>query len=168
MARTAEAYRTLQQDLNLALDHVTAQHAEVQKTMERAEADFAPSDPIAWAAVGFTLHNLYNAIENYFLRIAKFFENQIEGHSWHRDLVNRMGHEVPSLRPALLDNDTLEPFHELRSFRHTFRSLYDRKLDPRRVRIAAEHAEPACIALAAGHKQFVHKLELIADELERD
>jgi len=65
-----------------------------------ADAGFDSADPMAWSAVGFTLHNLYNAIENYFLRVAKFFENQIEGGSWHRDLVNRMGHAVPSLRSA--------------------------------------------------------------------
>ena len=70
--------------------------------------------------------------------MAKFFENQIEGSTWHRDLVNRMGHEIPELRPALLRRDQLEHFHELRSFRHTFRSLYDRTLDPRRVKLAAE------------------------------
>lgn len=119
------------------------------------------ADAMAWSAVGFTLHNLYSAIENYFLRIAKFFENQIEGRTWHRDLVNRMSHAVPSLRPPLLEPDELEPFHELRSFRHTFRSLYDRRLDPRRVRIAVGYADPAVAALEAGHKRFVARLEEI-------
>lgn len=143
MARTAESYLALREDLELALDHVVSQYDELRKTVERAEHEFASDDPMAWSAVGFMLHNLYNAIENYFLRVAKFFENGLEGATWHRDLVNRMAHEVPSVRPALLDRDTLEPFHELRSFRHTFRSLYDRRLDPRRVRLAAENAEPA-------------------------
>lgn len=165
MARTSESYLALKEDLELALEHVVAQHAELRKTLARAEHEFASDDPMAWSAVGFMLHNLYNAIENYFLRIAKFFENGLKGGSWHRDLVNRMAHDVPSVRPALLERGELEPFHELRSFRHTFRSLYDRRLDPRRVRLAAENAEPAMDALRLGHGRFVEQIETIARAL---
>ncbi len=165
MARTAEAYAALREDLEIALEHVLAQRREFATMLDRAEADFDPADAMAWAAVGFTLHNLYNALENYFLRVAKFFENQIEGSTWHRDLVNRMGHEIPGLRPALLRRDQLEHFHELRSFRHTFRSLYDRTLDPRRVKLAAEHVAPAVEALEAGHQGFVASIDEIAGAL---
>jgi hypothetical protein len=121
MARTRDAYRALREDLELALEHVESQSAELETVQARARADFGPDDHMAWSAVGFSLHNLYNAIENYFLRVTKFFENQIEGATWHRDLVNRMGHDVPSLRPALLRKDELEPFHELR--RRVMRAL---------------------------------------------
>jgi hypothetical protein len=100
MARTADAYQTLKEELAMALDQVRSQRADLHRMINRAEADFDSADPMAWSAVGFTLHNLYNAIENYFLRVAKFFENQIEGGSWHRDLVNRMAHAVPTLRSA--------------------------------------------------------------------
>ncbi len=143
MARTAEAYAALRADLELALEHVLSQYEDLERTLRRAEADFDRADPMAWAAVGFMLHNLYNAIENY----------------------NRMGHEVPELRPALLPRDQLDPFHELRSFRHTFRSLYDRKLDPRRVRLAAEYAVPAVDTLKAGHRRFVADLDELARSL---
>jgi len=165
MARTREAYLALREDLELALEHVRSQHEDLRRTIGRADAEFDPTDQMAWAAVGFTLHNLYNAMENYFLRVAKFFENQIEGSTWHRDLVNRMAHSVPSLRPALLDRSALPVFHELRSFRHTFRALYDRKLDPRRVRLAAENADPAMQALEEGHDRFVAALDEIAQAL---
>ena len=152
-------------DLEIAIEHVRSQRREFDATLERAQADFDPADPMAWAAVGFTLHNLYNAMENYFLRVAKFFENQIEGSTWHRDLVDRMGHQVPALRPALLSGDQLEPFHELRAFRHTYRSLYDRKLDPRRVRIAADYVAPAVEALETGHRRFTAAMAEIAEAL---
>lgn len=165
MARTAESYLALREDLGLALEHVIAQYDELRKTADRAEHEFASDDPMAWSAVGFMLHNLYNAVENYFLRIAKFFENGLDGGAWHRDLVNRMAHEVPSVRPALLERTELAPFHELRSFRHTFRSLYDRRLDPRRVRLAAENAEPAIDALRRGHGRFVAQIDQIAAHL---
>jgi len=165
MARTRDAYRALREDLELALEQVESQGVQFARMESRASTDFAPDDEMAWAAVGFALHNLYNAVENYFLRIAKFFENQIEGSSWHRDLVNRMAHEVPALRPALLDKRDLEPLHELRAFRHTFRSLYDRRLDPRRVRLAAEQVPPAVEALRRGHARFVEQIDEIASAL---
>jgi hypothetical protein len=163
--RAERLRRARRVDLEVALEHVRSQHDDLQRTIDRAQADFDPADQMAWAAVGFMLHNLYNAIENYFLRIAKFFENQIEGSTWHRDLVNRMAHEIPSLRPALLDRASLDAFHELRSFRHTFRALHDRKLDPRRVRLATENAPPAMKALVEGHGRFVVALDEIAREL---
>ena len=165
MARTADAYLALVEDLEIAIEHVERQYDDFQRTFERAKVEFDAADQIAWAAVGFMLHNLYNAIENYFLRVAKFFENAIEGSTWHRDLVNRMAHEVPSLRPALLSPDDLAPFHELRSFRHTFRTLYDRKLDPRRVELAAENAEPAMQSLRRAHAPFSDALREIARAL---
>lgn len=165
MARTREQYRALREDLVLALEHVDSQRADLEAMMSRATREFSEGDQMAWAAVGFTIHNLYNAIENYFLRVAKFFENEIEGATWHRDLVNRMAHEIPALRPALLGKEQLEAFHELRAFRHTFRSLYDRRLDPRRVRLAAEHATPALAALRAGHERFIARIDEIADAL---
>lgn len=165
MPRNPDAYAALEQDLDLALEHAVSQFDELRRMIARAEADFGPADQMAWAAVGFMIHNLYNALENYFLRIAKCFENQIEGSTWHRDLVNRMAHAIPGLRPALLARDDLAPFHELRSFRHTFRTLYDRTLDPRRVKLASEHADPAMTALRAGHERFVAAIRRIAAEL---
>ncbi len=59
MARTAEAYAALREDLEIALEHVLAQRRDFATMFERAEADFDASDPMAWAAVGFTLHYLY-------------------------------------------------------------------------------------------------------------
>lgn len=47
-----------------------------------------------YAALGYTLHNLYNALEAYFLRIAKFFENNLDEAEWHRLLVRRMTLEI--------------------------------------------------------------------------
>ena len=47
-------------------------------------------DEFQFAAFGYTIHNLYNAFESYFFRIAKFFENEIYQHEWHSSLVERM------------------------------------------------------------------------------
>ena len=34
------------------------------------------ADEFDWAALGYTIHNIYNLIENYFLRVAKFLREQ--------------------------------------------------------------------------------------------
>ncbi len=48
------------------------------------------TDSLDYAALAYTLHNVYCLLENYLLRIAKFFENNLDPETWHRDLVRRM------------------------------------------------------------------------------
>jgi hypothetical protein len=43
-----------------------------------------------WSALGYTLHIVYTAMENYFLRISKVFENNLPRESWHKELLERM------------------------------------------------------------------------------
>lgn len=166
-SREPGAYVALVEDLQIAVDHVEAQIASYERMRARADREFSDDDEIAWTAVGFSLHNVYNAMENYFLRIAKFFENSIDGATWHRDLVDRMTIEVSGLRPSLLPRDRVGAIHELRAFRHVFRSIYDRTPDPRRVRFAAEYLGPSADALRSAHQPFVAKMQAIADGLSR-
>lgn len=62
-------------------------------------------DEFAYAALGYTLHNLYNAFEGYFFRIAKFFENNISDLTWHKGLLERMTLDIDGVRPALFGLD---------------------------------------------------------------
>ncbi len=168
MNRDSEAFGALIDDLTLAVKHVEDQ-AERYRAMRRRANTVAPNDAegleMATAAVGFEVHNLYNAMENYFLRIAKFFENQLEGRAWHRDLVNRMATSAAGLRPALLDAGELSPFHELRAFRHVFRVIYDDRLDPRRLAIVEEQIAPALKSMRSAHSVYLRKLEAIRQNL---
>ena len=59
-----------------------------RRATERIEA--GANDELDWAALGYTLHNIYCAFENYFLRIAKFFENGLDQRFWHGELLDRM------------------------------------------------------------------------------
>ena len=162
------AYATLEQDLDVAVDHVRGQY-EINRSMSerldaRGDTQRQTFDPDV-VALAYTIHNLYNAIENYFLRIAKFFENNLEPGTWHRDLVNRMATEIEDLRPALLEREALPDFHELRAFRHVFRSLYDTSLDAEKVALANKRVEPAFKSFVAAHERFVEKLAAIRDAL---
>ena len=130
----------------------------------RIGEDRAP-DEYEWAALGYTLHNLYNALENYFLRIAKYFENSLESSTWHRDLVDRMTVSIEGVRPALLPPEVRRSMHELRSFRHVFRSIYDSALDPVRVKTVNELVPKVMEEMSAAHTRFREALRRIAREL---
>lgn len=164
MTRDSEAYATLIDELDMALEHVNGQY-EKFVSMRRRAAETGDEDDMSVAALGYTVHNLYNAIENYFLRIAKFFENNLDHVSWHRDLINRMAMNIERVRPALLERESVGPFHELRAFRHVFRVIYDSTLDPRKLAIAVEEVEPAVTILRSAHDRYCTLMRAIRDGL---
>jgi hypothetical protein len=152
--------------------------AENARAWERIE--HGADDRLDWAALGYTIHNIYGVIENYCLRVAKFFENGLEGGGWHRELLHRMTLSIGSLRPALLSADAYVLIDELRSFRHLFRNLYarphvraairqdcgqHRPLDPDRTRSVQARVAPATAAFRDAHDTFVARLETIAASL---
>jgi len=59
-------------------------------------------DYLDYAALGFTIHGIYGILELYFLRISMCFENDLPEESWEDILVDRMGSDIPGLRPALI------------------------------------------------------------------
>ncbi len=123
-------------------------------------------DSLDWAALGYTIHNLYGVIENYCLRIAKFFENGLSQDAWHKELLRRMTLTIGDLRPAFLDEPSLLLIDELRSFRHLFRNLYARPLDPQRMRLVQEKVRPASESFLKAHDAYIGKLTAIAMGLE--
>ena len=80
------------------------------------------------AALGYYLHNLYNAVESILKRIAGFFENSLEGATWHTDLLKRMTLKIEGIRPPVICECTYTILNELRKFRHIFRHSYDYEL----------------------------------------
>lgn len=138
--------------------------AENTRAWERIE--HGADDQLDWAALGYTIHNVYGVIENYCLRVAKFFENGLEGGAWHKDLLHRMTLTIGTLRPALLKEETYLKIDDLRSFRHLFRNLYARPLDPERTRIVQDKVQPAVRAFDDDHRVFITKLKTIATALE--
>lgn len=119
--------------------------------------------PLDWAALGYTLHAVYTSMENYFLRIAKAFENDLPGESWHRELLDRMQLEIPGVRPALLDRESVRVIDELRAFRHVFRTLYDERLDAERLALLQKRMPSARAAFTRAHDAFVRKVAAILD-----
>jgi len=63
-------------------------------------------EELDWSAFAYTIHNIYGMIERYCLRVAKFFENNVERISWHHELLQRMRLDIEGVRPALFDEET--------------------------------------------------------------
>jgi len=77
-----------------------------------------------------------------------------------------MSLSIGDLRPAFLDDEALLLIDERRSFRHLFRNLYARPLDPQRVRLVQEKVRPAAGAFLKAHEEYMGKLMMIAGDLE--
>jgi hypothetical protein len=93
-----------------------------------------------WAAAGYLLHNLYNALENSFEQISRTFENHIvDASRWHRELLDKMFLDIPCVRPPVLTQGLRPLLHDLLGFRHRFRHSYDFTLDAARLaRLSAD------------------------------
>ena len=123
------------------------------------------SDSLDFAALAYTIHNVYCLFENYFLRIAKFFENSLDEQTWHRDLVRRMALEIPGVRPAFMDDTLARDVDELRAFRHVFRNLYQTSLNSERVRSLQTMLERTVRRFVDAHTAFIQKIRAVAEHL---
>ncbi len=124
------------------------------------------TDELDWAALAYTIHNIYNALESYFLRVSRFFENDLPPSVWHRELVERMTIEIEDLRPRLLDRSLAQDIHELRAFRHMFRNLYGTRLNPDRIQIVQNRIPTTLAAFRSAHERFVAELGAIVELIE--
>ena len=81
-------------------------------------------------SLGYSIHNIYNALENCFTQISLSFENHVRDQTrWHRELLDKMFLDIKSLRPAVLPAEVRSLLGDLLGFRHLFRHAYEFKLD---------------------------------------
>lgn len=88
------------------------------------------------------LENFYGGIERIFSLIGKEIDGSIpSGESWHLQLLNRMLMDIPSVRCAVISQNTYEQINEFRGFRHVARNLYAYELKPERIINLGEKVE---------------------------
>jgi hypothetical protein len=150
----------LESDMSI-LETLTRKNKRAWKRIEGGS-----TEELDWAALGYTIHNVYNLLESYFLRIAKFFENSLDPLSWHRDLVQHMVIDIEGVRPALFNRELAGRIDELRSFRHVFRNIYQSELNPKRVELVQQSLEGTISAFKQAHRAFIMKVKKIAEQVE--
>lgn len=155
--KTSDSIERLRSELSQDLQFVETNYAKNREMTDRIAAS-EDADEFDYAALGYTLHNLYNSLESYFARIAKFFENGLDERDWHRSLMERMTLEIEGVRSALFDLEFSFRVDELRRFRHLFRNLYKTPLIPQKVLFANMAAEGIATDFREHHEQFDHFL----------
>jgi hypothetical protein len=143
---------------------------ELRRKNETAarRVEFGDPDELDYAALGYTIHNLFNLIENYAARIAKAFENEVDPASWHRELIERMQIAIAGVRPSVWDAELARLIDELRRFRHVFRNMYANDLDPARVAAVQTRVPSTLTRFQEAHKVFLARLAEMAADLARD
>ena len=87
-------------------------------------------------AVALDLHSFYSGVETLFELIAREVDGTApSGDSWHVALLQRMGTQVPGIRPAVIGGDTMGALDEIRGFRHRVRNIYASNLDAAKMRV---------------------------------
>ena len=113
----------------------------------------------AGGGAGLQLHNLYGACEQLFELVARAFENQIDGPTYHVDLLRRMKAEITGVRPSFLTEGVATTLNELRGFRHFFRHAYDSELHSERVTELAATALALRPELRDSMDRFIVRLQ---------
>lgn len=75
------------------------------------------------------LTNYYTCLETLFLRISRFFENNLDQEQWHRSLLEKMTLEIKDLRPRVICESVYHGLLELLKFRHFSRYYFELDYD---------------------------------------
>lgn len=75
------------------------------------------------------LTNYYTCIETLFLRISRFFENNLDKEQWHRSLLEKMTLEIEDVRPRVICESVYHGLLELLKFRHFSRYYFELNYD---------------------------------------
>jgi hypothetical protein len=75
------------------------------------------------------LTNYYTCIETLFLRISKFFENNLDKEQWRHSLLEKMTLEIKDVRPKVICESVYHGLLELLKFRHFSRYYFELDYD---------------------------------------
>lgn len=98
-------------------------------------------------AAALSLQNFYMGVEQAFEEIAKQVDEfSPTGASSHRELLEQMALEIPNIRPAVIQADTLDRLNEYRGFRHVVIHRYGFELYPERIQELVKDL-PGCYSI---------------------
>lgn len=163
--KSSDMIEQLRSELRQDVHFIRLNYRKNREMTERIEKS-GTDDEYQFVALGYTIHNLYTAFESYFLRIAKFFENEINRQEWHSSLIERMTLDIEGIRPALFTLDFSYKIGELMRFRHLFRNLYKTPLIPEKILLANRFADGIVDEFAGFHEQFDRFLKQVKATLE--
>ena len=111
-------YAALRADIARELDNVQKLVSEAREWMHQP-----PDWPemVRVRTAGSILHDFYCGIERIFRYIALQIDEDLPaGADWHIQLLHRMATPIETVRPAVLDHETMRQLDEYLRFRHLF------------------------------------------------
>jgi hypothetical protein len=143
--RTADDIDTLKAHIRKHLAMLAELHQELQAALSRDVPLIGRTARSAMLVAGL-LENYYTCSETIFVRISRFFENNIQPERWHKELLSRMTLEYPDIRPRIISDRTEYNLAELMRFRHFkryyFGTAYDwTRIDELVIRLETVHTD---------------------------
>lgn len=126
VARLIKLERAIAADLSAARGHSERLRALL------AQWPWQPDSPVLSVAA-VAIHHYYGAIESALERIARTYEGVPKSAAWHRELLEQMALDLPRVRPAVLQGQTVAALGPVLGFRHFFRHAYAVPFDPDRL-----------------------------------
>lgn len=132
-----------------------------------SQLDLNNLSPAELDSLGYSLHNIYNALENCFTQISGSFEDQVHDQTrWHRELLEKMFLDIKSLRPAVFPESARSILGELLGFRHVFRHGYDIELDKAKTVALWNRWSLESVSVKQALNLFADKLEQQRNDAE--
>ena len=76
------------------------------------------------------IHDFYQDIEDIFTQISEDVDEIVpESSHWHKQLLNRMACDLPTVRPSVISDAAHTYLEDYLRFRHFFRNLYGQRLE---------------------------------------
>jgi hypothetical protein len=150
LAHLAKRIRDSLDDLLLVIQRIEEGWKKYQNSMDDYYLD----------GVALNLHGYYSGLERVFELVATTVDRtKPEGGHWHKDLLKQMTQEIPSIRPAVLSEESFAQLEDYRGFRHIVRNVYTYKFDPEKVKTLVEKIPHFSPHLMAELKAFAAFLE---------
>ena len=115
-------------------------------------------------ATALNLHSFYAGIERLLEVIAEGIDRtKPTSASWHRDLLQQLTTDIPSVRPAVLSFEARDRLDRYRGFRHVVRNVYTFNLDPEQIGLLVQQLQPTMVQTSQELLDFADWLEQVAN-----
>ena len=145
-------------------ERIRSECVELERVLVRAFEAWkraqTTADDLYLDSVALSLHNFYNGIEKIFKLVATTIDGTLPGGAnWHQQLLVQMAKEIPTIRPAVISEETLQALDEYRGFRHLVRNVYAHYFEPVMLQRLVERAPEIFQKVKAELLAFANFLE---------
>ena len=120
--------KRLTQRINDELAKIESTVGGIAKALEDIEVLPVAAKQYIEESIGKKLADVYNGIENIFLRIAREIDMHVPtGSKWHKNLLAQMAEQRPERSPVISERTFLQ-LADLLDFRHKFNNIYGEEL----------------------------------------